>query len=173
MRPFDHIAVSTEVILSLDIEGLPTSDRALRNHAQRNGWPIVYDRPKGGKTLFLVDGIPQPFGNDIRKALIQPIRDVPPLLEISPFVGTRKAPSPQEATLVVLFEVFRRAIFRGTVRAMRDVAYLSTVGGLPPEVEKAIPLAKGNPVGTGISFTTLVRWMAHFNRHQTFRTKLK
>lgn len=143
MRTMDDIAVTAETILSLGIEELPTSDRALRRYAERNVWPVLYDRLR--KTHFLVDGIPEPFGPLIRAALGRPLPDVP--APFRPPAGSQSSTSrhmPEaimEARLVILFEVFRRAAYMPEAMAVRSVVEEARFGGLPTYLLDLIDVA--------------------------------
>lgn len=111
MKFADDIAVTVDGLLSLQIEGLPKSNRALREFLKREGWPIVFTEK--GKYLVLVEAVPEPFNSRIQRAsavrfFAHPPEFVPPTPILGGFANLSNRVC-VEARLTVIFEVFRRS----------------------------------------------------------------
>jgi hypothetical protein len=147
VRAFDDIAITAEVILALDITGLPTSDRALRRHAAKNSWPIV--KGDENKTLFLVEAIPEPFGPAIREALGYPPQAPHPIPSFAPSPMDAAPHSDariMEARLAIVFEAFRRAAYIGQAEAIATLVRDVRSGNLP---EYLMAAAEGASITRG------------------------
>lgn len=174
MRPVDNIVVTIDRLLSLSIDGLPTSNRAMRRLAASKNWPVVYG--ENGQYLILLDAIPEPWGDLIRDALPRhdaPVaKHMPPApLPMNPAEASTLGTDKMEGRLAIIFETFRRAIYLGTEGAITSVAQDARNGALPEHLQRAANLGllrrgtrQAHGHYTSLSPSTIKRWLTEFKK---------
>lgn len=159
MRTIDEIAIPIDTILSLHIEGLPSTNRGMRNYANKNGWPIVYDA--SNKYLILVDAVPEPYGESIRNGLLPSVS--PPSTYTSSH-DNELAQKPAyssiaEARLFVVFEVMRRSLYVWKRDAIASFVEDYRTRTLPAYLKEASDMATMGGSCSGPSYSTILRWV--------------
>lgn len=191
MRPIGEIVVTIKDIHSLGIDGLPSTERKLRQKIVKEGWPLVFS--KTGQYLVLLDAVPEPFGRLIRQRFKPSVEApsaalpqiVPPVRNAVPI----RCQEVMEARLAILFEVFRREAFVSIADALASVAEDASGGRLSAHLQTALRIAVANthgryphyspnhrpePLGgveptmnidetLSVSYTTLRRWRDKFS----------
>lgn len=143
MRPIEDIVITLDAILAMNLDGLPKSERALRQFVKNKSWPVVF--AENGKYLVLIDAIPEPFGAEIRGRLspIYRLREGSFLPDLDDRLPAGRYPGWEvtEARLAILFEVFRRAAAVGEKEATRGFVADACAGTLPATLARAVQRA--------------------------------
>ena len=161
-------------LAEMKLPGLPSSERRMRDRVKKDGWISRQVDGSGGKDGVRTEYQPPAkimglIKEQLLKTMVQSTPALPAIAK-QPTDLTIKPINPgnlkdwqreiAQARSAICMEVKRLATVSGTERAIQTVIDLAEREGLPPQLQRLVPIANAK-AGTGrmLSRTTLYRWL--------------